>query len=223
MVCPVDAFLTGTLCRTPLGDCDLPELCDGTGPECPTDAYQPADFVCRAASCDPLARRVTLEATCNGTQADCPAAQVVDCATGCSGNGCSAAGGGGGGSGGLAGGGSSGESGAAGTGIGGVAGRGGSSGSSNGGIGGSSGVAGSGTGGSPGGTAGDASGGGGASGGQVGGAGASTPEQFSQDEGGCGCRHASRTPTRAYSLVLLALLFLVGRRRSRGEVHAARP
>ncbi|MBX7196805.1 MAG: hypothetical protein K1X94_32440, partial [Sandaracinaceae bacterium] len=45
---------SGTVCRASRGDCDPPEVCDGTSPTCPDDALHDAAHVCRAASgtCD---------------------------------------------------------------------------------------------------------------------------------------------------------------------------
>jgi len=59
----------GTSCRLSGGDCDLAETCTGTSPDCPTDAFRPSSYQCRAsggtASCNPAEY-------CTGHRATCP-------------------------------------------------------------------------------------------------------------------------------------------------------
>lgn len=58
----------GTLCREALGECDLPETCDGVGDRCPPDAVAGPDTECRASAgvCDAAE-------VCDGFAVDCPA------------------------------------------------------------------------------------------------------------------------------------------------------
>jgi cysteine-rich repeat protein len=62
----------GTTCRPadPANLCDLPENCDGSSPDCPTDQFRPSGYECRAGggdgSCDPAE-------SCTGRHPECPA------------------------------------------------------------------------------------------------------------------------------------------------------
>jgi cysteine-rich repeat protein len=48
--CRVQA--AATVCRTATGKCDLAEVCDGTSPQCPTDAVSPSGTPCTNGLCD---------------------------------------------------------------------------------------------------------------------------------------------------------------------------
>src|SRR5205823_3342724 len=45
--CQHPAGNAGTVCRASAGPCDLAESCTGTSTTCPTDAFVPANTVCR--------------------------------------------------------------------------------------------------------------------------------------------------------------------------------
>ncbi len=57
--------------------CDLPEVCDGVLPDCPTDKLKPQGTQCLAASCSNFQSQVQL--TCDGTTRTCAAASPVSC------------------------------------------------------------------------------------------------------------------------------------------------
>lgn len=77
-ICGIELASAGTLCRPVAGACDVAEVCTGTSPECPADAFRPAGFVCR-----PVAGDCDLEEVCSGTSPQCPADQfkpnTVEC------------------------------------------------------------------------------------------------------------------------------------------------
>src|SRR5437667_393486 len=56
-----------TVCRPATGPCDVTELCTGSSPTCPADAFEPATFECRPAAgpCDEAE-------LCTGTSSGCP-------------------------------------------------------------------------------------------------------------------------------------------------------
>jgi MYXO-CTERM domain-containing protein len=68
----------GTVCRASGGVCDVAESCDGTGAQCPADAFHPATMMCResAGACDVAER-------CDGMSAACPADGFVAADTVC--------------------------------------------------------------------------------------------------------------------------------------------
>ena len=74
--------LSGTVCRTPAGACDLEELCTGSSPDCPVDLKSTA--VCRPSTgtCDPGEICDGLDPTCP-TDAFLPNASICDDATSC--------------------------------------------------------------------------------------------------------------------------------------------
>jgi hypothetical protein len=76
--CTHPAGNVGVLCRASAGDCDLAEGCDGSSPDCPADALQPAGAVCRgsAGECDVVE-------TCLGDSAVCPGETYKPAGTGC--------------------------------------------------------------------------------------------------------------------------------------------
>ncbi len=57
----------GEVCRSPRGDCDLAEVCDGVSDQCPADTFRAAGTVCRSstAGCDPAE-------ACDGSSPGCP-------------------------------------------------------------------------------------------------------------------------------------------------------
>ncbi len=64
--CPAAA--AGTVCRVAVGDCDVPETCDGTNLDCPADALRGASYRCRVGSgddCNP-------DEYCTGSSPFCP-------------------------------------------------------------------------------------------------------------------------------------------------------
>ena len=55
--CPADDFLSGTVCRSAAGACDVAESCDGASKSCPSDSGLPdgdADGTCDAQDTCPL-------------------------------------------------------------------------------------------------------------------------------------------------------------------------
>ena len=58
----------GTICRLPVGLCDVEEVCDGINAACPADAYAPSTNVCRPAAGD-----CDIAESCSGSSPDCPA------------------------------------------------------------------------------------------------------------------------------------------------------
>lgn len=68
----------GFECRPVAGDCDVPEVCDGSDPACPADLVRPAETACRASVglCD-------LEEQCDGLAAACPADALAAASTPC--------------------------------------------------------------------------------------------------------------------------------------------
>ena len=60
--------LSGTVCRTSAGPCDVAESCTGASAACPSDGFAPAATICRAAAsaCD-------VAEHCSGTSPACPA------------------------------------------------------------------------------------------------------------------------------------------------------
>ncbi len=58
---------SGTTCREGAGPCDLAEACDGTSPECPADAFEPAGVACG----DPAEGPCALDDACDGTGPAC--------------------------------------------------------------------------------------------------------------------------------------------------------
>jgi len=58
---------SGSVCRPSAGDCDLVDLCTGSGANCPADAFQPPSTICRIAfgPCDAVEN-------CPGTGVNCP-------------------------------------------------------------------------------------------------------------------------------------------------------
>jgi len=63
---------SGSECRPSTGDCDTPELCDGTSPDCPADVFQPS-----GESCDDGDDCTHLDA-CDGTGVCAGAAELHD-------------------------------------------------------------------------------------------------------------------------------------------------
>ncbi len=65
--CVTEAAVAGTLCREAEGDCDIPERCDGSNFDCPTDRFFDSRIVCRPSTdpCDPAER-------CSGLNRMCP-------------------------------------------------------------------------------------------------------------------------------------------------------
>jgi hypothetical protein len=66
-----------TTCRASAGGCDLVETCDGRAVTCPSDSFQLASFVCRAASCSNGVG--TLAENCPGGGPACPSLETVTC------------------------------------------------------------------------------------------------------------------------------------------------
>lgn len=70
------------ICRPSAGVCDLPELCTGSSPTCPADAFQNDAVTCRASTGD-----CDKSENCTGTSASCPtdlpAEDGTDCETRC--------------------------------------------------------------------------------------------------------------------------------------------
>ena len=58
----------GTVCRPPVGTCDLPEVCDGRATQCPPDTLRSVGALCRL----PLSPCDAPE-TCTGNSPNCPA------------------------------------------------------------------------------------------------------------------------------------------------------
>jgi hypothetical protein len=77
-VCTHDLVPAGIVCRAAVGDCDVPETCDGINSECPDDGVAPTSVVCRPATgaCD-------LAETCDGTTAACPPDAMTPAGTIC--------------------------------------------------------------------------------------------------------------------------------------------
>jgi hypothetical protein len=67
----------GLECRPAEGSCDLPEVCDGVSPVCPTNAFKPVQ-VCR-----PAAGPCDHEETCSGVGPACPADTLEPPSTTC--------------------------------------------------------------------------------------------------------------------------------------------
>src|SRR5439155_178725 len=76
--CQHPAGNAGAVCRPAAGDCDVDETCTGTGPSCPSDAFQPSTTVCRpqTGDCD-------LAEHCTGTSPDCPSDSVSGASVTC--------------------------------------------------------------------------------------------------------------------------------------------
>jgi hypothetical protein len=66
-VCTHNPAPVGTVCRTAVGACDVPETCDGIAGECPDDKVAPTSVICRPAAsiCDAVE-------SCTGSSAACP-------------------------------------------------------------------------------------------------------------------------------------------------------
>jgi len=71
--CVHQALPRGTECRPAVGPCDVTEVCDGTGSQCPPDGKRAADDVCRAATgpCDH-------PESCDGIGDQCPDDRLED-------------------------------------------------------------------------------------------------------------------------------------------------
>jgi hypothetical protein len=77
VTCPTDAFEPGTtVCGPAAGDCDLEELCTGSGPSCPADLKSVAECRASADTCD-------VAEVCDGVSNDCPADAVEPVTTEC--------------------------------------------------------------------------------------------------------------------------------------------
>ncbi len=76
--CRHEPVEVGTVCREAAGDCDVAEMCDGTGAPCPQDSFKPVDAVCR-----PAAGECDKAETCTGSSPLCPADAVKPAETSC--------------------------------------------------------------------------------------------------------------------------------------------
>ena len=65
--CTHPAVPAGSSCRASVGNCDVAEVCNGSSPSCPTDAFKGSNFACAPAVdiCD-------LAENCTGASAACP-------------------------------------------------------------------------------------------------------------------------------------------------------
>jgi len=77
--CKIVPVAAGIQCNpVALGDnCDQPEQCNGTSPDCPADKVKPQGTPCLAASCTNFQSQVAL--VCDGTARKCAAASPVSC------------------------------------------------------------------------------------------------------------------------------------------------
>lgn len=76
--CQHTPVAAGTICRASAGACDVPEVCDSSGAQCPADGLAAAGTVCRAANgaCD-------VAESCTGSSAQCPADGLAAAGTVC--------------------------------------------------------------------------------------------------------------------------------------------
>jgi len=66
--CDYLLVVAGVSCRPADEFCDVEEVCDGSSPECPPDAFEPSGTLCR-----PAAGPCDVDDFCTGTSAECPA------------------------------------------------------------------------------------------------------------------------------------------------------
>jgi hypothetical protein len=77
-LCPADNLRSTSFeCRVVAGVCDVAEFCTGLTVSCPSDAFATSGTVCRTASC--ASGTETLEGTCTGAAASCPAPVTASC------------------------------------------------------------------------------------------------------------------------------------------------
>lgn len=77
--CPPDAQVAaGQTCRGATGPCDAAESCDGTSPLCPADAFRSSTTVCRASE-----GACDPAETCSGSGPTCPADVIASMGTVC--------------------------------------------------------------------------------------------------------------------------------------------
>jgi hypothetical protein len=76
--CSTPPLSAGTVCRPAAGPCDVEEICDGTGSDCPADGFAQASQECR-----PAAGTCDVAEVCSGTSADCPPDIVLAVGTRC--------------------------------------------------------------------------------------------------------------------------------------------
>lgn len=71
-------LISSKMCRESAGPCDVPESCDGSSLDCPSDQFQRATEPCRAAQC--LTENFEqLAANCTGRNSFCPGSVVRSC------------------------------------------------------------------------------------------------------------------------------------------------